>query len=51
MILKKDELITIKGGAISASWLNYITRAISLLFEIGRSIGSSIRRAYTHNYC
>ena len=51
MILSQNELIKVKGGAITASWFNYLTRAVGMLFRIGRAIGSSIRRAYSHNYC
>ena len=51
MILTQKELIRIKGGAMSASWFNYLTRAVEVLFKIGRAVGSSIRRVYSHNYC
>ena len=51
MILTPRELIRIKGGAITASWFNYITRAVEILFKIGRAVGSSLRRVYSHNYC
>ena len=51
MILKKNELLKINGGSISASWFNYLTRAISVVFQIGRAVGSSLRRAFSKNYC
>lgn len=49
------ELISIKGGAskssISATMLNSIIRGVSLIFELGRSFGSSIRRTRSGTYC
>ena len=51
MILKSHELLNIKGGAISASIINYLTRGIIFIFELGKSFGSSISRLLHHNYC
>lgn len=51
MKLSKCELLHIQGGAITSSWLNAISRAASTLMDIGRAIGSSLRRVLTRNYC
>lgn len=51
MRLKNNELIDINGGAITATWLNSCSRFISLVIEVGKMIGSSIRRTITKNYC
>ena len=51
MILTQNELIKVKGGGITASWFNYLTRAVEILFKIGRAVGSSLRRAYSRHYC
>lgn len=51
MILPKEELLNVNGGAFSASWVNYLTRGIVFIFELGRSLGSSLRRLLTKNYC
>lgn len=40
--MTKDELINIKGGAVSGSFLNYLSKIITTIFDIGRSIGSAI---------
>lgn len=39
------ELIEIKGGAISGNFLNYLSKLINTILDIGRTIGSAI--AYT----
>ncbi|MDD6272278.1 MAG: hypothetical protein PUA90_02015 [bacterium] len=46
--MQKSELIEIKGGAgsISATALNAVIRAISLSLELGRIVGSAIRRKF-----
>ncbi|MDO4963267.1 MAG: bacteriocin [bacterium] len=51
--LNNCELMNIEGGAsfITASFLNAASRAISTIMDIGRSLGSSIRRAINGSYC
>ena len=49
--LNKEELINIKGGGISASWLNAVSRAVSTLLDLGRSLGTSIRRSISGKVC
>ena len=50
--LNKDELLKISGGAtISASWLNAISRTVSTLMDLGRSLGTSIRRSISGKIC
>lgn len=51
--LTKEELVNITGGAnlLTASFLNSVARCIDALLEIGRSIGSSIRRISSNNIC
>lgn len=51
MKLSEQELKKIYGGAISASLLNAFSRAMSTILELGRTVGSSIRRLYNKNYC
>ena len=45
------ELKGIYGGGISAAMINAIVRGATLLFEMGRSLGSAIRRCISRNYC
>ena len=49
--LKKEEMSIIKGGRISGAILTSLIRGISGLYELGRSLGSSIRRMFTRSYC
>ncbi len=46
------ELIEIKGGAgISGNVISAIVRAFSLALELGRSLGTALRRNKTKNFC
>ena len=51
--LQNKELLNINGGAnwYSASFLNAIARTMSTLLELGRSLGTSIRRAINGTIC
>lgn len=50
--LKNDELMTIKGGfSISGSLLNSFSSLIKSILEVGRGIGSSIRRVEENKVC
>ena len=51
--LKDIELMDIMGGAnwISASFINAAARAIDTLMNVGRSLGSAIRRAFSGKVC
>lgn len=50
-ILTKTELEHIEGGSISASMINYLVRGINAFVDIGRSLGSAIRRMGEQNVC
>ena len=51
--LKDRELMNVEGGAnwFTASFLNAASRAIETVMEIGRSLGSAIRRAFSGKVC
>ncbi len=51
MKLEAYELYQIKGGAITATLFNSIARLINTVLDLGRTVGSSIRRIYSRNYC
>ena len=51
MKLNNYELKNIEGGAITASLLNALSRAISTTLNLGQVIGSAIRRVFSKNYC
>jgi hypothetical protein len=50
--LEKEEMLNIVGGGtLSASLITSIVRGVNALFEIGQSIGTSIRRIYSGKIC
>lgn len=51
--LTRKELLEVNGGAftINGTYLNSIIRGINAILELGRSLGSAIRRASGHNIC
>lgn len=50
--LNSKELLQIDGGAtLSAAFFNAISRTISTVMEVGRSLGSAIRRMFNGTYC
>lgn len=51
-MLKSEELLNVKGGAnFSAALLNSLSRIVTVIFELGKSIGTSLRRVKEKNYC
>ena len=40
--MTKEELVMITGGAVSGNFLNYLSKIITTIFDIGRSVGSAI---------
>lgn len=48
--LEKEELICINGG-IAATTINYLSKLITTVFDIGRALGSAIRRIESDNIC
>ncbi|MFV0249930.1 MAG: hypothetical protein ACK5HP_02710 [Bacilli bacterium] len=51
MKLNNKELYNIIGGAISASMIGYLVKGINSLLDLGRSLGSAIRRSQNNNLC
>lgn len=51
MKLNNNELINISGGSWTAAYLNAAARAVNTILELGRTVGSSIRRAITRSFC
>jgi hypothetical protein len=49
--MTKEELIKVKGGAISAQVLNAIARGINTLYNLGQAVGSVLRRALRKKIC
>lgn len=51
MKLTKEELLLVEGGKTSAALLNSILRGASLILELGRSLGTAVRRITSRKSC
>lgn len=51
MVLTKEELYNLVGGAVNASFLNAIARGLSIIIDLGRSVGTAIRRIGNGSIC
>lgn len=51
-IVENDVLLSINGGIkISGSMINAIVGTVKIIFEIGKALGSSIRRSRDNKLC
>ena len=51
-MLEKEELLKVIGGiSITGTLINSIYRGINCILELGRSLGSAIRRIKGGNMC
>ncbi len=51
MVIQKEELKNIMGGAFSAALLNAIISAFKGAYNLGVSLGSSIARFFSGKLC
>ncbi len=51
MRLESQTLKEIHGGEISGSLISSVVKGITILLELGRSLGSSIRRLIDKDIC
>lgn len=51
MIMTEKELCTIAAGTVSAAFLNAIARGIGVVLDVGRSVGTAIRRIGSNSVC
>ena len=51
MVLEKRELLNIQGGAITGTIITAILKGVSVIFDLGRSLGSAFRRIKAKNVC
>lgn len=50
--LEKRDLVNVEGGLkLSASLFNSLAKGINTILNLGRSLGSSIRRIGSNNLC
>lgn len=51
-MIANKELYEIKGGAkITAAFLSSIVSGLNTILKLGQTLGSSIRRIISKNYC
>ncbi|MBR3210015.1 MAG: hypothetical protein IKF82_07125 [Bacilli bacterium] len=51
MRISDDELLNVYGGGVSSTFINAIVKGIFLIVELGKSLGSSIRRVSDNKIC
>lgn len=51
MLLKEKELLSIRGGAFNASLVSAIIKGFQFIYDIGRVVGTTIRRAISKDLC
>jgi len=49
--LNYQELCSVIGGGISGAILNYATKLMNAIFDIGKSFGGALRRVISKNMC
>lgn len=50
-VLNEKELINISGGLISGTLINSILKGINIIVDLGRSLGTAIRRLQLNSFC
>ena len=50
-MLKDEILIEVKGGGISATLLNSLSRFMDTLYSLGQTVGSTLRRLVSKKVC
>lgn len=51
MLLSKEELLKIRGGGLTTTMVNAISRSIDTFLDFGKAIGSAIRRITSGKLC
>ena len=49
--LNDKEMKQIKGGSLTGTVISAFKNVLNIIFEFGRSLGSSFRRIKEKNYC
>lgn len=49
--LDNNKMQLVCGGGLTSQFLNALTKAITLLYNLGQSVGSSIKRATSGINC
>ena len=51
IMLKDDELKEIYGGGITTSYITALVRGVNAILDVGRSLGTIIRRIQSGKLC
>ena len=51
MLLDNEKLVSVEGGAINATLLSSISRLITTLLDLGRTVGTAYYRYKYGNAC
>ena len=49
--IKEEEMKTISGGNFESPVINAITNTLEFIYNLGKELGSGIRRLIDNNYC
>ena len=49
--LSNSEMKNIYGGNLSASMINYLLKGLNIFTDLGRYIGSGLRRIFDNHMC
>lgn len=49
--MSNEELLLVRGGGITSTFLNSIARLATTVYKVGRAFGSTIRRIVTRSIC
>jgi len=50
-MLNNEELINVRGGGITATLLNSLSRLMETLLNLGQLVGSALRRSFSKKTC
>lgn len=50
-MLSNEELILVRGGGITSTFLNSLSRFAENLYNFGQTVGSAIRRLVSKKIC
>ncbi len=50
-MLSNEELMQVKGGALSGAIIDAMVNMMNTIFDLGRALGTSIRRVISKKYC
>lgn len=50
-MLTSEELIKVKGGGLSATLLNSLSRFMDTVYNLGQTVGSTLRRLISKKTC